>query len=201
MRLIELLADKLPVLIFVIVAVVQIARAVLKSRSAQEQHEQEFDETAEQRQVREIQERLRRTIAERRRQGGDDPEPASPIELPPVIRPEPVAPPAREILRPQTSFDRTEAPVPVANREIEMRNAEMVRQEGLAEQLRRLNEDRELIRRRAAHVAQDAVALSRSETGRHTASRTHLLSDLRRPEDLRRAIMLREVLGPPVALR
>ncbi len=201
MRLIELLADKLPVLIFVIVAVVQVARAVMKSRSAQDQHEQEYDETEEGRRVREIQERLRRTIAERRSQGGADPEPASPFELPPVMRPEPVAPPAREILRPQTSFDHTEAPVPVANREIEMRNAEMARQEGLAEELRRLNENRELSRRRAAHVAEDAVALSRSETGRRTASRAHLLSDLRRPEDLRRAIVLREVLGPPVALR
>jgi hypothetical protein len=199
MRLIELLAEKLPVLIFVIVAIVQIARAVLKSRSAQEQHEQEYDETEEGRRVREIQERLRRTIAERRR-GGDD-EPASPFELPPVLRQEPEPEPAREISRPQTTFNHEEVPAPVANRELELRKAEVARQETLAEELRRLNENRELTRRRAAHVAEAAVTSLRSETGQRHAARTHLLSDLRHPGDLRRAIVLREVLGPPVALR
>lgn len=201
MRLIETLLDKLPVLIFAIIAIFQIVRAVLKSRSAQEQHQQEYDDPAEGRRVREIQERLRRTIANRRRPGEADEEPGLPFELPPVLRPEPVAAPAREILRPQTTFEYREMPAPVANRDAELRNAEMARQEVLAEELRRLNENREQSRRRAASAAQQAVVTLKSETGRRVAARTHLLSDLRRPEELRRTILLREVLGPPVGLR
>jgi hypothetical protein len=201
MRLIELLIEKLPVLIFVIVVIVQVARAILKSREAQEEHEQTYDETEEGRRVREIQERLRRVAAERRRQGADG-QPAGPIELPPVLRPEPEAEPAGEMPRTQTSFERTELPPPVAvNRDHEQRRAEIARQEALAEELRRLNENRELARRRAAQLAEAAVVSQQGETNRRAASRGRLLTDLRQPGSLRRAVVLREVLGPPVALR
>jgi hypothetical protein len=201
MRLIELLIEKLPVLIFVIVAIVQVARAILKSREAQEEHEQTYDETEEGRRVREIQERLRRVVAERRRQGSDG-QPPGPIELPPVLRPEPETAPEEEMPRTQTTFERTELPAPViANREHEQRRAEIARQEALAEELRRLNDNRELARRRATHLAEAAVVSQQGETNRRATSRGQLLVDLRQPGSLRRAIVLREVLGPPVALR
>jgi hypothetical protein len=205
----EWLMEKLPVLVFVVVAIFQIGRAVLKSRTAQAEHEEEFDESSEQRRGREIQERLRRTIAARRGQTEGAPGPLTePDELPPVIAAETMPIPADSVDGPfkrrQATFERDVAPVPaptLARPAIEQRNAELERQSQLAEQMRQLAETRELVRRRAVHVAADAAATARSDTARRIVSRANLLGDLRRPESLRRAIVLREVLGPPVGLR
>ena len=40
-----------------------------------------------------------------------------------------------------------------------------------------------------------------SEAGLRTAARARLLADLADPQSVRRAFVLREVLGPPVGLR
>jgi hypothetical protein len=78
--------------------------------------------------------------------------------------------------------------------------AALERQKKLAEQIRALDEERVLTERRAAQVVaqrDNATASSSVVSARHT----DWLGDVRDPQALRRAIVLREVLGAPVALR
>jgi len=79
--------------------------------------------------------------------------------------------------------------------------AELERQSQLADQLRALVEARASTERRAAEVTADLKTEADSERGMLTASRGGLLADLRDPASLRRAFVLREVLGPPLGLR
>ena len=66
------------------------------------------------------------------------------------------------------------------------------------EQMRELEAARKAAQRKAAAVAAQAVAFAPAAT---TERRGDLLADLRGAGNLRRAIVLREVLGPPVGLR
>jgi hypothetical protein len=75
----------------------------------------------------------------------------------------------------------------------------LVRQSQLAEQLRQLEETRAAALRRAAVVAQDAATVARENAG--ASRRAGWVEELRDPANLRRAIVMREVLGAPVALR
>jgi hypothetical protein len=79
--------------------------------------------------------------------------------------------------------------------------AALARQEELAEQMRMLEESRMLARRRAAEVAAMQQAEKESESGALKTARGALLADLRDPKSVRRAFVLREVLGSPVSLR
>lgn len=192
----EWILEKLPVLVFVVVAIAQIFRAVMKSRDAQAEHREEFDETEEQRRVREIQERIRRMAAER----GGAPPPLRPQEEgspPPDPRPPQPAESFGETLRRGLAGEERRPP-PVF---VESKSAELERQSGLAEQMRQLAEARELAQRRAARTAASTEATAQSEVGMLRRSRTRLDEDLRDPENLRRAFVLREILGPPVGLR
>lgn len=197
-------------LVFVFIAI-SMARAIRKAMQQQEAHEATTDETEEQRNLRRIREGIRRKIAERR--GG-----ATPAEPPPFMADTP--PPARRSMLPlplptpplepfggpakreSTEFERRvppkvfSAPLPVATDV-----AAVVRQEELAEQMRVLEESRLLAKRRAAEIAAMKQADADSETGTLATSRAVLLADLREPQSLRRAFVLREVLGAPVALR
>jgi hypothetical protein len=67
--------------------------------------------------------------------------------------------------------------------------------------MRALEEARAMAQRRAAHVADNKKADAESEQGILTESRARTLEDLRDPQALRRAFVLREVLGTPVGLR
>jgi hypothetical protein len=57
------------------------------------------------------------------------------------------------------------------------------------------------VQRRAEHRAADRAAEAESEPALRVAARDHVLADLADPQSLRRAFVLREVLGPPVGLR
>jgi hypothetical protein len=194
--------EKLPVLVFVVVALAQIVKAVMKSRESQAEHEKGFDETEEQRRVREIQERIRRIAAER---GQPSAAPAHTADtedesLPPIMRPE-QSPSGRSfddaLERGLVALERkVEAPVYA-----ESRSAELERQAALAEQMRQLAEARELAQRRAARIATTTEAAAQSEPGMLRTLRGQLDEELRTPESLRRAFVLREVLGPPLGLR
>jgi len=205
MRIFEWLLERLPILVFVIVAIVQVARAVMKSREAQTGHERDFPETEEEQRVREIQEQLRRTIATRRGQpdtAPPEPAPAGQFSAPPVLRPASAGPEEPSFRRQRESFDR-ESPAPVAAPVVALRNAELERQAALEEEMRRLSEAREEARRRAAQIARAAPGQVKAG-GRAAASvgaGPGLLGDLNSPQQLRRAIVLREVLGPPLSLR
>lgn len=189
--------SNIPLLIFLFFAFSMVRAAMAAAKQADRSKAGE-NESEEQRRVREIQESIRRKIAERR--GGTAPtaaEPAAETGLPPVVRRsgvpplEPFGGPSRRIL--------TEVRRRVAPPEPENEAAILERQSQLAEQLRQLEETRVTALRRAAVVAQDAAATVRENAG--AARRAGWVEELRDPANLRRAIVMREVLGAPVALR
>ena len=200
--------ENLGFFVFVFIAISMI-RAIRKAMQLTKENGPAPDETEDQKNLRRIQEGIRRKIAERR--AG-----AAPGQPPPFgeHRPEremrPAGPPP---LRPLDPFG---GPAPRRQGEVERRGiprelppvtpvlteaAAVARQEELAEQMRLLEEARGLARRRAAEIAAARKAESESEAGVLATARGTLLADLREPQSLRRALVLREVLGPPVALR
>ena len=152
--------------------------------------------------ARQIREEIRRKITERRQGAAPSiPEPAEVIAPPPVLHPQRSVPPIDPFGGPTRpalpTFRRTRTelrPVPLATEAETM--AVLERQEQLAEQMKALEDARLKQQRRAADVVTTAAA-----TAAASASRGALLADLRHPQGLRRAIVLREVLGAPVALR
>lgn len=195
----------LPQLIFAFV-VLQAVRAIFRAAKLSKEQQASENETDEQRRVREIQERIRKKIAERR--GGAAPaEPFAPTapEEPqggPLMRPTEPAPPVDPFGGPSTrrwvgeTMRRAIAPEPPPL----IDTAALARQEELAEQIRALEEARLVAARRAAQVvAQRDNAAASSSTA--SASHAGWLGDLHDPQALRRAFVLREVLGAPVALR
>lgn len=215
--LLDWLLERIGVVIFVVIFIVQIVRGLMRSRQEAPSEEAKPDALEEQRRVQEIQENIRRRIAERR---GEAPS----AEPPPLMRreaeppptpspettqmPEPFGGPLRRVLQelerqanPQPEPLPVPRPVPVAPMAVESRSAELERQEQLAEEIKTLEEARMLAKRRAAKVVAGELAEANSERGQRNAARGRALDDLRDPESLRRAIVLREVLGTPVGLR
>ncbi len=146
--------------------------------------------------TRRIREEIQRKIAERQRGGAPaaeaepapwEPEPAPFEEPPPVIR--------------ETRPERAPEPAPMpayATRVETQRAAEILEQQAaLADRLRQAQDMKVAAQRRAAF---EAASVSPIMQARQVA-RGALLDDLRSPEALRRAFVLREVLGPPVGLR
>ncbi|MCW5548542.1 MAG: hypothetical protein KIT44_06215 [Opitutaceae bacterium] len=129
---------------------------------------------AEAERTRRIQEEIRRKIAERAG-GAPVAAPARVPEPPPLIQPEP--PPARSAALAAASAQE----------------AILQRQRDLEDQLR----NAQAIRR----ATQRKEVIAEASARKPTAARTALLGDLKGAENLRRAIVLREVLGPPVGLR
>jgi hypothetical protein len=162
-------------------------------------------EDDEQRRVREIQERIRRKIAER--QGTTPAGPAAPVstrmEIPPPLVQAPAPrehPLAEKLKRTLQEMERKMNRPADAPQAAHARRVEIERKTRDAEDLQAADDERVLVARRVAHHAAD-----RAETEQRHAvlmgTRDRLLADLRAPESLRRAIVLREVLGPPLALR
>ena len=150
--------------------------------------------------TRRIQEEIRRKIAERRAGGGQQ-------VPPPLVAPRPVASPLPEILtrRYETPAPKP-APPPLPSRAKALqaaRDAEVLeRQRALEEQMRELETRREQARRRAAEAtAMTGNTVSGAVGSGARVGGESLLADLHNPESLRRAIVLREVLGTPVGLR
>lgn len=177
----------LPLVFFILVAV-SIARNVL--RLARKLNTQEplrpadFDPVLVER-TRRIQEEIRRKIAERR--GLLLPTPApEPMGEPPLV---------------MVEDDPAEATNPAEPAHAATHAAILERQQQLADQMRTLEQARETVQRRATQVTAAVNTEARSEKGMLAASRLELMADLTAPASLRRAIVLREVLGPPLALR
>lgn len=149
--------------------------------------------------TRRIQEEIRRKIAERRGTTDAATRPIQAEAEPPVIalpRVPPVDPfggSMRRILREigEAAQARIE---PVVDSGAEAR-AQIERQNQLAEQLRALEASRMAERRRITE--REAVPPGR----RPAIEGAEIRSTLRNPRELRRAVLLREILGPPVALR
>jgi hypothetical protein len=186
----------LPFILFAVVAVIQmIVKALKPKRSADESSSEGAQENDEERRVREIQERLRRISAERRGQRAPvhQPEPP-PLHMPEEVQPPPV--PAAEPLR--RNYEEIERRLrPAAHVNV----AEVERQQRLQEEMEALEEKKFLAARHELHRAEAELANAQSEAGLRMTARARLLEDLRDPQSVRRAIVLREVLGAPVGLR
>lgn len=147
------------------------------------------DDTQDADRARRIREEIRRKIAERAAGGPVRiPEPAP--EPPPLFRGDSGAP--RPVARPLAS-----RPEPAANTDaVEI----LERQQRLREQMESLERARqmELAAARAAAASMTAPAAGQVTPG---PARLRLQDELRQKEGLRRAVLLREILGPPVGLR
>jgi hypothetical protein len=186
--------SNLPLLAFLFI-VISMVRAVRRAQRLSQEHKADGGETDEQRRVREIQERIRRIAAQRRGHSM----PAQPPPLAPMAEP---APSMRETMRRVlTELERPiERRIPILT-EQDAKAAEVQRQEQLAEQLRALDVARRTAERRASSVAQAREVDAQSETAGRAVMRGALLADLKDPQSLRRAFLLREVFGTPVGLR
>lgn len=146
-----------------------------------------FDDPQLAERTRRIREEIQRKIAERAR--------GYPTEEPTLPHDEPGEPPlVREIVV-------TQAP-PMSRRShtaLEaQRQAEILEEQAtLAERLREAEQMKLSAQKRARY---EAATADHSNAAR-SLSRSTVLDDLRDPAALRRAFILREVLGPPVALR
>jgi hypothetical protein len=163
-----------------------------------------LDDQAER--TRRVQEEIRRKIAERRGGSAEHRERQSPREIvPPLVRPAHVPPldpfggPMRRVVK---KLEEAAAQLEERRENAEelARKAEAVRQANLAESLRELESARAVQERRLTEVL---LAQKRRKTEMHVSAVDigDVRSRLRNPEELRRAVILREILGPPVGLR
>ncbi len=194
--------------IWVLVAIATvIARIVMKGKTGDAAEggapappkEYEFDDPELAERTRKIREEIQRKIAERRGQHTQPPvlQPAQARPAPVVRSPEATPPPLglpeifREVLSPK--------PAPqFSSRMLTVNHAEETeRQAALMEKLK----EAELMKT----AAQRRVAFEESTADKEPAvlvqARAGVLGDLRDPQALRRAFVLREVIGPPVSLR
>lgn len=203
--MIDWIIAKLPAIIFVVVVISQVVRGFSKLRgSREEEPPAKADELEAERRAREIQEDIRRKIAERRGGRAAPPPPEAAPEPPVVVARDPTAIPVPEPLRRMLEqLERRTQPVPVPAPPpvLERRHAELERQEQLAEELRTLEEARTLAGRRATKLAASEAQQRGSQAGQLSAARGRVMDALHDPEALRRAFVLREVLGTPVGLR
>ncbi len=214
----EWILEKLPILIFVVVFIGQIVRGLKRSRAVKPAPPPRGDSLDEMRRAQEVQAEIRRKIAERRSGPFREavPEPRD-SQTPPVVRPTPPVVVQRDptaipdpfggpIKRMLEELERRAQPapprpVPAAPPVLANRNAELERQEQLAEEIRVLDETRMLVERRARKAANAKVVEAGSMPALRTAARGRLMADLHDRESVKRAFVLREVLGAPVGLR
>ena len=186
--------NHIPQLIFAFV-VVQVVRAALRAAQLSQEHKAGTSETDDQKRVREIQERIRKIVAERR--GGAATTETQP-ERPPLMRPsvaplDPFGGPSRRLV-----IETMRRPAPQPVEPLPNEGAILERQQQLADQMRALEQAREQTARRAAQAAEGNVITARAAVA--AEHRAGWLKDLRDPQSLRRAFVLRDVLGEPVGM-
>ena len=151
--------------------------------------EKSFEDPELAERTRRIREEIQRKIEQRARGYAHEqprPLPPEPPELPPIIR---------EIFLPLAPAP---AAPPVSARLEAQRNAEILEQQAaLAEQLRQAK----LMKAAAQKRVEFEAATADHRAAARTEARTTIMDDLRTPKALRRAFILREVLGPQVGLR
>jgi len=151
-------------------------------------------------QTRRVQEEIRRKIAERR--GA-----APPAASMPAPAPRPVAPPfmaPRPVAREMTGGLRERLEAKLAEARARTEAAARERQAQLESEARKLEDERLATQRRAAELLKAVQATPASVAPAYEAKfgdTGQWLNELRDRKSLRRTMVLREVLGPPVALR
>ncbi len=167
-----------------------------------------FDQDPEEAErTRRIQEEIRRKIAERQGRVFEEREtntvPVGRENAPPLM-PVPQPPPLDPLNGPMRRFVRkleeaSERSFPQADPAAEA--AALERQRKLEQEIRALEAARAAELRRAEEVARRREQRTQSATGPIVVGRRDLRQQLRDPAELKRVILLREVLGPPVGLR
>jgi C4-dicarboxylate-specific signal transduction histidine kinase len=205
----EWILKNLPLVVAFVFVLVSIIRAIARAQQMRNEHQRSPGDTDEARRIREIQEQIRRRVAERREedatQGPPPLYPAAPARRA-VLEREPPAPPDDDpfggsVRRAFEHLERRLQPPPVPPRP-ERSRAEIERQQRIAEQLREAEQARAEAQRRVAHVARDRGFPSATErVAGGGPLRRQLLADLSDPHGLRRAFLLKEILGPPPGLR
>lgn len=168
---------------------VQLIKAIRKKHGgvetppAESAKEYQFDDPELAERTRKIREEIQRKIEQRTRGYAEVPPPVSEaMAPPPVIR--------------EVSVSR--APAHASSRPEAQRQAEILEEQAtLMEKLR----EAEFMKAAGKKRADFEVATADHSTEIQVATRSTVLDDLRSPAALRRAFILREVLGPPVALR
>jgi hypothetical protein len=147
--------------------------------------------------TRKIREEIRRKIEERRGQTGAPAASAAQSRPAAATRAAAAPPPAAVTELPPVVRKVTVTAAPATVEEPAVNAGELARQAALADQLRLVVAKKVGADRRAAFAA----SFADREQAALVIGRGALLDDLREPDALRRAFVLREVLGPPVALR
>ena len=200
MRVLQWVLDNLFTVLIIAGVVAQLIQAVKGKKGGDEEagptveppKEFEFEDPELAERTRRIREDIRRKIAQRQAGGTPEdepemepaPEPAAFEEPPPVVR--------------EVAVERP-APAMVASSRMDaQRQAEVLEQQAaLMDKLRQLEETKAAALRRAAF---EASTVSPAAAAR-TQARGAVIEDLRNPAALRRAFVLREIIGPPVGLR
>jgi len=195
--------------VFVAIAAV-IARLLMKAKQSSVEKrnqpappkEYEFEDPELAERTRKIREEIQRKVAERRGQHLQPPvlQPQRPAPVPLQRSPEATPPPItlREVIREVMQPRPQPVPASSSRRTMELAAAEEARRQAdLLEKLKAA----ELIKTAGRLRAAIEASASAKESAVIAQTRTAVLDDLRSPQALRRAFVLREVLGPPVALR
>jgi hypothetical protein len=196
--------ENLQIVIAIVAAIAYYLTRKARQDGAEAEREEMDPEQAER--TRRVQEEIRRKIAERRgamsetisREGERE-------RIPPLMRPrevEPVDPfggPLRRIVREfERALDPESQPDLDRGAQARAQAAELERQAKLAEELRALEAARIVEVRHARQALERKMA---PRTAVPVFATANLRGTLRDPRELRRAIVLREILGPPVGLR
>lgn len=202
--MLDWIISKLPTIIFVTIVLVQIVRGIAKARREDPTPEPRHNELEEARRNEEI----RRRIAERRAGRTQPPPEPARAEPPVVAERDPTAIPElpEPLRRMITQLEKRREPVPTITPVSppvlpDRSRAELERQQQLADEMKALEEARVAAKRRAAQLAAAQAEAATSKGALRSAARGRVLEDLKDPVSLRRAIVLREVLGTPVGLR
>jgi hypothetical protein len=192
MKVIHWLLDNVWAAVIIVAVLDQLRKAVFKRKDGTEEvppphEERNFEDPELAERTRRIREEIQRKIAERAR--------GYPTEQPTVPRDQPAEPP---VVREVVVSEVPSVLRPGASRLEAQRHAEILEEQAaLAEKLR----EAKLMKAAAVKRAQYEAATADHSAAARTLSRSTLLGDLHDPAALRRAFILREVLGPPVALR
>jgi hypothetical protein len=146
--------------------------------------------------TRRIQEEIRRKIAERQRRGPPA-LPSQPTErplAPPLLAPRPVAQSGRDLLRERLAEKLAQA------REREAAQQTMRDARDRAEAQHADETERAVALQRSAPLAPEPAVAATSSVAPAANARAWLAA-LKDPSEMRRAIVLREILSPPVGLR
>lgn len=196
MKWVQLLLDNIWAVIIIGGVLLQLFQAIMKKKGGDEaapgQPEQskefEFDDPELAERTRKIREEIQRKIAQRQR--GASEQETAPAPQPVAMETDVPPPLIREVVvsTPTRSGTRLDA----------QRQAEILEQQ--AAWAEKLNEAKRM-KEASVKRTEFEEATADHSAAKRSATRSTVIDDLRSPAALRRAFILREVLGPPVALR